>query len=1011
MRILLLHMSDFHTPEPFYYNRTKIDRFVEAIRVCGQFDNCIIAFSGDMAQSSKAEEYANAKRTFGCLIHAIKDKYKIAYIPVFSVPGNHDICLNSDSRKREQIQEYLDSGTADQHLTDEFALMDEYFSKDIATNRIWNDRLIYKKNYEIGDYHIQLNLINTAPFSTLEPDDKQLHYFPDGKLYLLARNANADICITMMHHGIEWFDWQSKKNLEKVIYDNSEFLLTGHDHIGATREVKLNNSAGILVSAAGAMDFQNLQYEDSFNAICIDTEKKLFTGFEFTWNPESKIYFHNIIINSAPIDAKASSLRPLPSFLKSIQEDPRHNISDTFWDYFVFPKLTSHSKTKYGNCDSISALDDFVEELERQKVLYINGETNSGKTVLLRYLYLKLSDKYRPLLWDATLTRTTVIQNLLHNLIADQYGNKRDVQARFQQEDPSQKVLLIDNWDTVNENNKAKVLNQLSTFFGHIIIAKHSDVDESSLDVESGICNTIIEEKGSQRVFDIAPFFVKKRTELVRNICVALNTLSEREIERVNNAISTLVQNHTSMFTLNPEFIIQYTKFFIGDNNHSYQHSEELFSQIFEHNITSLLLTSTSSNHVDEYCIVLEQLAYRMHTEKKEALTPTEVEKAISQYQDDYGVRINVRSFVDSMFSTKIWKFAGSSLSYTFSNKNYLSYFIAKYICRDCINNRNFHDIEECVKYIGFGLNADILLFVIYISKNMQIVTMLADIAATTFSSWSKIDLDRNSFAFFGVDNPNTIGTPTQTDRERFTDAKEEHEENLTANMTVSTHGIYDYDIHDYETEENQLRRAISYIEILARALPAFNSTMKVPQKKQIVSCLYDYPSRLLNVVLSPLADDFDDFCRSVVSYSERLFAKELITKPLTIDNVRRLLRSFTLCIILETYNRVASYATDGKTFELLIGDDVGTETAVILQRLLFIENCGNTDLLFTEVMRLMKDEKREYMRIMIQAIMRKHLITNASIPAPKCQQIVSKVFGEAAQRDIRFLQKQSNLA
>lgn len=216
MRILLLHMSDFHTPEPFYYNRTKIDRFVEAIRVCGQFDNCIIAFSGDMAQSSKAEEYANAKRTFGCLIHAIKDKYKIAYIPVFSVPGNHDICLNSDSRKREQIQEYLDSGTADQHLTDEFALMDEYFSKDIATNRIWNDRLIYKKNYEIGDYHIQLNLINTAPFSTLEPDDKQLHYFPDGKLYLLARNANADICITMMHHGIEWFEWQSKKNLRKL---------------------------------------------------------------------------------------------------------------------------------------------------------------------------------------------------------------------------------------------------------------------------------------------------------------------------------------------------------------------------------------------------------------------------------------------------------------------------------------------------------------------------------------------------------------------------------------------------------------------------------------------------------------------------------------------------------------------------------------------------------------------------------------------------------------------------
>lgn len=1004
MKVAILHLSDFHFKSDAHVHMEKIEKLVQAIGASNGFDECIVVFSGDMTYHGYKKEFSPARYTLGKIIGGIKNRYKTGFIPLFTVPGNHDLKLRSDSRKHADIRSYYDDGTISKHLDEEFSAMDDYFAETFMNNKNWSNRLLYRAFESYGDFKIQFNLLNTAPFSTLQPDDKECHYFPLEDMHLLRKREESSLCITVMHHGLEWFDWSCKSVLEKTVYDNSEFLLTGHDHIGSGRAVSFTNDSGVWVSAAGAMDFTQYICEDSFNLVVIDTEASTFSSFMYTWNPANHMYFQKALIEHREIDSKSHRLQPRPSFMKDIKADTRRKLSNEFVDYFVFPKLSCLAKKGYGNSKYLQNYDEFYDHISSHHITYVDGEPNAGKSTLLRYIYIRLAEKAIPIIWDAANERMSA-KRLIKHLFDAQYGDQPALYERYEQSLMENRYLIVDNWDVLSGHDKENYLEQLKDQFGAIILGRNILFVDGEVNVEESVREALLSESGESNILHIQPFFRAKRKELVRNVCMVSGALNESDIEQVNNAINSLVQNHASMFILNPEFIIQYTTYFSQEDYHSYsyQRGEKIFGTIFDYNIKSLILSATHTSNVDEYITVLEEIAYFMHSSQKDRLSPEAAQNIIETYNEQYAANVKARKFIDAMFKAKIFQHSGTGFDYAFSNRNYLSYFVARYIFRDFANTGNFEDVKKCIRYVCFGINADILLFIIYLSSNTRIVKFISKMAHDLMKDWVVLSLGANGMKLITqttAESAQAIREPTQRDVQAADNVGEINEERAHDKISTKTNGIYDYDVECLENPIYRIRRGYAYTEMLAKALPAFSSILRADQKKELVEQIYAYPSKLVKVLLDPLDIHYDELIEQLLAMAQQMFDTGDLDNVPTREKIGVIMNDLAINITLSVMNHFAEYAVDTKTIALLSSATANTEVEKI-QQLLIIENSGNTDNLYKAATVLLKEHKQAYMQTMVKCIVRKHLLNNTSIAYDKRQKIIDTIFGNRVRKQL----------
>ena len=181
MKIAIIHLSDFHIKDGDRIINQKIDGFLSGLNVLKDIYEYAIIFSGDLAYSGQINEYKNARRLFSRLINGIKIKNENRYVNLFMVPGNHDLSLSETARDRKYIQSYYDNEKIDTIVDEELSYLDNYFSNAPLGGKMPYDKILSRRFCTYEDYKIQFNLINSALFSTLEPDDKELHYFPKKK--------------------------------------------------------------------------------------------------------------------------------------------------------------------------------------------------------------------------------------------------------------------------------------------------------------------------------------------------------------------------------------------------------------------------------------------------------------------------------------------------------------------------------------------------------------------------------------------------------------------------------------------------------------------------------------------------------------------------------------------------------------------------------------------------------------------------------------------------------------
>lgn len=988
MKIAIVHLSDFHIHAGEKFLPQKINGVLAALNVLGKVDDYIVVFSGDLSHSGQINEFKQSRYLLGKIISGIKQKNDNKFVNFFMVPGNHDLCLPENARVRKDIQEHYDNGTIESLIPEEISFLENFYSYSNANGKMPYDIFLSKRYCTFDGYKMQFNLINTAPFSTLEPDDKELHYFPDSKINLLTRAADANLCVTVMHHSYEWFNWNYKSNLEKAIIDNSELLLYGHDHRERTTSLSIDNSLDTWISSAGQMTFSSLDNVDSFNAMVVDTETNSFDGFVFAWDKSSKIYSHKVLASQKSLQNHSAKLMPLPSFIKSIKQD-NYNLSEDFTDYFVFPKLVAETQNKFERNKTVTNIEELLSILEEKKKLVISGATNSGKTTLLKYLYCSLVNEKTPLFLSADGRQHIKTQNFIRHLFEDQYGDDRSLFERYEQLDFDKKVLIVDGWDLLNIKNQSALIQKIEETFGYIIIS----IGTSRANLVEAIKGEI-DEQSQYFELHIKPFFTEKRNELVRNICLQKSVYNDDDANNVNRLIDSLVQNNSGLFSLNPAFIVRYTNCFIQDPYQDYTKGEAVFSKIFEFELNQSIMKFVKRQDADELFTAFEEVAGYMYNHKKDELPFEEVRTIIENYNNTYGEHVNVKNVINIGIKAKILR-ETDDLSIYFLNKNHLSYFIAKYLIRLSQGDpADTSGIEYALENICFGINADIVLFISYIMNNTRMLTSISSYAGELLEPWDVISLSSKNIALLHKTPLEQITPPTEEEKKQYESEKEKSEEEHYSEDVIEAKGLFDYNDTDIDQYQHRLERAIKYTEMICKALPAFHSKLKLTQKNDLVESIFLYPRKIAFALLRPLDMNLKEICEDLLEYAKQNGKKKKDGSDYTNDDMLEMLNDSARAIMLSMFDHFSELATSPKSFDILMAKNT-EDISESLERLLMIESIGNTDRLVKEAEALLKEYQRTEYDTMIRLIVRKHLLTNKELSHSKKQQVIDRIFGK----------------
>lgn len=180
MQVLMVHLSDMHIQKNDRADSSLIAEIGNCInsKIDKQFDEVILAFTGDLTKTASLDEFISAKDVLDSILSTVEHSIKIVI-----VPGNHDIKIDKCKSYQSIAQDKSRPDNPDV-FEHELAQMDGFFLIANEYGLYLNSKLFdeYELSSSEDDASVHMLLLNTAPFSTRQQDDKQLHSAPQAMI-------------------------------------------------------------------------------------------------------------------------------------------------------------------------------------------------------------------------------------------------------------------------------------------------------------------------------------------------------------------------------------------------------------------------------------------------------------------------------------------------------------------------------------------------------------------------------------------------------------------------------------------------------------------------------------------------------------------------------------------------------------------------------------------------------------------------------------------------------------
>ncbi|EHQ89551.1 metallophosphoesterase [Desulfosporosinus youngiae] len=991
MKLLFVQLSDMHCHSSDHSLTEKLNKAVSAIRTLGKMDGAVLVFSGDLCDTADPNEFKTGRHLLGKFLYQLSEALSCGFIHTKIVPGNHDMILPKGSRGAEEIKVW----NKDEHLFEELDRLKSFFAYSAIKHCFVKDKICDVNTITVGDVKLQFCLLNSAPYSTRDPEDKQFHYLPTYVGEKLTRDPEAELKITIMHHHYEWCEWNTKEILKKALATD-DLVFFGHDH-KAEAITTVNGDGSTFNIIMGGQFNLNIDKECAFNAVTYDSNTREMERLEFNWATKENIF---VPVSRGKINKKKKGLAPTDAFLNMLLED-KQNIRTHFTDYYVLPKLAAEgdafSSDEHVECIGI---DDIFSAVKTDKAIRITGNSGSGKTALLRYLYSKSIELgFMPILIEKRDYKDSRIDKMFRDLFEEQYGNMSEHGYNtYEQADRASQIVFIDDVDLISNQKAQENLIARIIESGKLLICT---TKEKKQDLEE-IVKAKLQGKTISTI-DIKPFYKETRDKLVGKVC-GIYGKRQDEIDAIKTALDYMVQCQTSLFSFMPVNMLQYIKYFLqggaGDRK-----GVQTISMVFETNIRNSILSCEKDSVANVYLMVLEYIADQMYFGlQTERINISDLERIIKGYNSKKKADIIAKRFLNSCVEAHILKEDDNSFSVSFFDKNTFAYFVAKSINRELEKDQtNLKTLSFVMNHICFGINDTIILFLSFIRNNVNIILRIADDAIKLMGEYPEWDFEKMNIPFLHESADISDKLPSSQDKKNAHWQVEQIEKER--HDMIKFRGIFDYDVNDVNKEHYIVMRALKYSQLIGRALIDQYGALDADEIDKILQTLYSVPQKVIYAMLKRYQDHSENIVHSIIEFAKERMPDEVIKE----DYVRKLIGQVGTFIALNIMNDIAYNASNENTITALRDGPLDNANHKIML-LMMEENVGNTPQFVSRAITLRKElDSCYYARTLIAQIARKHIIYTENIDHREIDRLLSGKVMSSDSKSILLLEQGKN--
>lgn len=996
MKILFLHLSDTHFTNHRDF-QSDISNISKALNQMGKFEECIIFYTGDVSYSGSVNEFKNAGVFLRLLIDKIKKDHVNRFIPVYVIPGNHDIENIESYYTFDEIVEAYNNNEIDTYYKkskDRFNNFYEFSRRNKCF--IYHDISEYHL-LKYGEFLIKINIINTAPFSLYKSKgrDKSKHYIASEDVDLINRNKGENFSITLMHHGPEWFSEECKHLLNSTVLESTDLLMLGHEHYSKGESKIINVEHQMSLSRGVAL--YNAKEENGFNAILLDTEAKSLHGKKFV--KQSTYYKPTNILESNDIPLhKKGKYTFNKEFREYLLSDVNEREGEKIYDYFVFPTLRSKSFDDTQKKGSINDDVQFIELLKDKKKISIEGGIKKGKTTLAKHLCNVLSNEFISVLLDDKSFAHNP-RKILQYQISNQFTDSLSTDE-FEQANKDQKVLIIDNVDKIPEKKWNDFYEIVKDNVEYIILLSSTSF---TLDIKGRIVSSLMDEDFYE--LQIEAFYYEKRLELINRICNSKAAIIKNDVKETARRINNEITNQIRFFNLTPDFIHQYVECFLnaGSLIKGVKY-ENVFNKVYEANLILRLSAVTDEELVPDIMTALDFLASNAHFSKMYPFSVEAFVEAIQQYNDEYDNNLNAQSVKNIAIKARIIREVPGEMEYEFCDNNLLAYFTANHLHRVLNEGTGKELLDGILNNISEDINGDILLFLSYITDNVKVLSPIIEHIDRHMGSWTELNIDEKNIEYLAELKDSTpLKVPTYKEKKEHAESKADIEKDIKENKEVSSSKLYSKKPEEADEVYIRLTKAIKYLELTGKILPGFSHILKGDAKNRIVDILYRYPNKLLYEMLVDIDENHNKLVEEILKDNPKTRQGELITRAM----IEKELINQSVGFILSIYDFISNTAATTKTLERFNQYDYESNTNYKLQNLLMEENSGKFDVFLKKAETIFENTELDVVKRMAALIVRKYYLCHDDAPTVgNAQRVLDKLFEKGVKK--QFLLEQS---
>lgn len=1012
MKIAFLHLSDLHLRDSKGANSAKIQAAVDSFIPYSPFEGIVIVLSGDIAAFGEDNQYKIASTFLGRLTSELKIRYSLSEknIKTLLVPGNHDINWGGKRRLNAAAIREFSEKEKEKHLQNELFSMKEYFSfssknKCFFTcfNNIEFEQLFTRKilHFENG-YRIEANLLNTAPFSC--DSDDGLHYIPEDALRLFEKESTANLSIVVMHHSPDWFEFSQRKGLESIIAQRCSLAFYGHEHLPGVQDVLYDNGSRIVKQIGGAWWQESAPLLSDYYIGLFDTENRKYSLTKYSWNTE-----HTAFVSTLSQE-HTLAIKPLcgtkltycEEYVATMLEDSKNSFVQDISDYFVFPTLRFNASKEYAKEKTINRMEDFVAFIKENKYVAVIGGSNSGKTMLLKMLFKELRGQFITLYCGTDDITGRSQENILKELVQNTYG--KDSYSLFQSIAAEKKAILIDDLHRISQKHLKKFLRGIEDIFGTIVVASE---ETSQFDIVQLVKENINSKKEFRRT-SITRLYADKRLALINKIVLLKTHYNPIQATKITRTLDQCLNSYKLAFRTDIDFVVHFVDYYCEHIGELAKSDATVFSKVFEASIERSIIPHllAREENPNDIIVALSEIAYYIHFNKEYPISATHINEVIQYYCQYYDNRYLTSSrFIEISVSSGLLLRTTSGFEYKFSSKNHLAYFVAKALNRKFHDTGNTTDLETIVRQSCFSINGDILLFMTYISDNVNIPRLLLEQAVSYVSEWSEFNISNTGIRYLRSIPTKKLPPPKATEKEEEIIKKANDEE--SHDTPIETLDIYDYDETKIDELNNQLIRALLQLKIIARNFSAFMSILPASAKKDYVLAIYQLPNKLFNQWSESIDNSLDGLVEEIIAWQEE---PGFEGKKLSREDILHFFQDISLNMLLNLYYLVSSYGANDTTVDYLAQQDyIAPSINYRIERMMFWEKVDDYQAVIKEAEDLYDERNNGITNNLVLTILRHMLVYSDRISDREKRRISSTYFPPSVQTRILMDRQRAN--